>query len=546
MDSRTRKRPSDREQHHNHFDKHHEARDQKGNSRETMADNPTKNFMFQETKVKLTHGLLQKTTASEQKKMQEVIQQEKVELDEAGYLHGSWNAVSKVFTSLYRLFYGEGGNLSKTRPATDTESSSSLEAPEEEPNKDNIISVHSLLIRYIMTYHWEVYQDLENVSAEIRFQVISANQKTLEAVPRDGVDEDLFRQALDKFIQAYQKLYQMMYLEVIPLEALDSNSLVNSPITDVVSNAREKYSVIISLCKKMNQITLYGKKDQVLQASSFIKHGLNDVLKGSKNGKSQNRTEQLSHNISEKLKLLVYQGDITEEQVDVIVNPANERLQHFGGAALAISKQGGKSIQRESDDIMKRRKLLHPGDVEITTAGNLPSNFVIHAVGPQWSDHSMSESRRLLRKAVLNSLRIACQNKARKIAIPAISSGIYGMPVGVCAEVLFNTVEEFSKKATNSESLEEVRFVNKDKPTVQVFEQEMKKRYGKTSENEGRNHHSVSGQVTTNVQMFNNPDRTKNFQQIIGSRRREATRTKEGQNSQQNNNFEGTFFNFIT
>ena len=114
-------------------------------------------------------------------------------------------------------------------------------------------------------------------------------------------------------------------------------------------------------------------------------------------------------------------GDMTAEEVDAIVNAANTRLAHGGGLAGAIVARGGAVIQEESDRIAP----VATGDASATTAGELPCQWVIHAVGPVWGQ---GDEERLLRSAVRASLERAAELNATSIAMPAISTGIFGYP----------------------------------------------------------------------------------------------------------------------
>ena len=253
---------------------------------------------------------------------------------------------------------------------------------------------------------------------------------------------------------------------------------------DIILEARAKFSVVIDSTQGPEKITIYGEKDNVQGALKFFK---NKVGAPSSSSKFEGATgekvliEKLSCVLSENVKVSVYQGDITKEEVDVIVNPANENLDHSVGAAGAIVKAGGKSIQVQSDEFMKKRryKSLNPGEVVTTKAGNLRCKFIIHAVGPRWGNYYLKDQpKNALYNAVVNSLNVANQNNATSISMPAISSGIFGVPVKICAEVLFTAVVNFAQSAPKSIPLKDIRFVNIDKPTSQVFAQEMKKRFG--------------------------------------------------------------------
>src|SRR5215216_4100093 len=115
----------------------------------------------------------------------------------------------------------------------------------------------------------------------------------------------------------------------------------------------------------------------------------------------------------------IVQGDITVEEVDAIVNAANEHLQHGGGVARTIAKQGGPTIQRESDEWIRQYGLVTYSHPAWTSGGHLPAKYVIHAVGPVWGD---GDEDRKLAEAVTGSLRVADELNCASIAMPAIAT----------------------------------------------------------------------------------------------------------------------------
>jgi len=165
--------------------------------------------------------------------------------------------------------------------------------------------------------------------------------------------------------------------------------------------------------------------------------------------------------------LRLVQGDITERDLDSIVNAANSYLQHGGGVAGAIVRKGGQIIQEESDRI----GFVPVGSAALTTAGRLPAKFVIHAVGPGMGD---GDEDNKLKSAVLSSLQIASEKGFRSISLPAISSGIFGFPKDRCAMILVNQAAEYLKNSPDS-SLELVEFCVFDALTAEYFEKEFKK-----------------------------------------------------------------------
>ena len=190
-------------------------------------------------------------------------------------------------------------------------------------------------------------------------------------------------------------------------------------------------------------------------------------------------------------KVSVYKGDLTREQVDVIVSPSNNLLRPEGGVANAIRDKGGMVIEVESNKIMVKRKSLKDGDAVITNSGYLPCEKVVHAVGPDFRMVGLSQSRYLLRRACLNSLIVAQEWKMASIALPAIGSGTCGMPKDECAKVMFDTVEEFVKQGNpKKKTITDIRFVNTDDLTVQAFRTEFISRYGNSQ------NHSDSKKLT--------------------------------------------------
>lgn len=162
--------------------------------------------------------------------------------------------------------------------------------------------------------------------------------------------------------------------------------------------------------------------------------------------------------------LRLVQGDITERNVDAIVNAANSYLQHGGGVAGAIARKGGSVIQEESDRI----GFTPVGTAVMTTAGRLPARHVIHAVGPRMGEGDEDSK---LKEAVLSSLRLASGKGLRSVSMPAISSGIFGFPKDRCARILVGEARRFLSDNPSS-SLEVVEFCVFDDETALHFKRE--------------------------------------------------------------------------
>lgn len=141
-------------------------------------------------------------------------------------------------------------------------------------------------------------------------------------------------------------------------------------------------------------------------------------------------------------KIEVLKGDITKQAVDAIVNAANTSLLGGGGVDGAIHRAGGKAILDDCRKIIARQGGCKTGEAVITTAGKLPSKFVIHTVGPVWNGGNNNEAKKLA-NCYKNSLLLAAENNCGTIAFPGISTGIYGFPKSEAAEIAIKAVREF-------------------------------------------------------------------------------------------------------
>lgn len=140
-------------------------------------------------------------------------------------------------------------------------------------------------------------------------------------------------------------------------------------------------------------------------------------------------------------KISVLMGSITDVRVDAIVNAANNTLLGGGGVDGAIHSSGGRVILEQC----KKIGGCPTGEARITTAGNLPSNYVIHTVGPIYGDGKSGEDK-LLYNAYYNSLLLGKEYDIKTIAFPSISTGVYNYPIEEALIVAVKTVMDFIDK----------------------------------------------------------------------------------------------------
>ncbi|MGW2008127.1 O-acetyl-ADP-ribose deacetylase [Streptomyces sp. C10] len=161
--------------------------------------------------------------------------------------------------------------------------------------------------------------------------------------------------------------------------------------------------------------------------------------------------------------LTLIQGDITEQAVDAVVNAANSSLLGGGGVDGAIHRRGGPEILDACRDLRAAQygRGLPTGQAVATTAGLLPARWVIHTVGPVYSE--TEDRSALLASCYRESLRIADELGARTVAFPAISTGVYRWPMEEAARIAVETVRD------TETAVEEVRFVLFDEQAYAVF-----------------------------------------------------------------------------
>jgi len=166
-------------------------------------------------------------------------------------------------------------------------------------------------------------------------------------------------------------------------------------------------------------------------------------------------------------RLIVTTGDITEQKVDAIVNAANSTLLGGGGVDGAIHRRGGPAILQECREIRRHRypEGLPPGRAVITTGGRLAAEHVIHTVGPIWRD-GKHEEMETLAEAYRNCLNLAAETGVGSLAFPAISTGVYGFPKELAAQVAFRTIGEHLKRRSLPREVFLVFFAEGD---MQIF-----------------------------------------------------------------------------
>ncbi|WP_298417553.1 O-acetyl-ADP-ribose deacetylase [uncultured Kordia sp.] len=169
------------------------------------------------------------------------------------------------------------------------------------------------------------------------------------------------------------------------------------------------------------------------------------------------------------MKVQIIQADITTVKVDAIVNAANSSLLGGGGVDGAIHRKGGAEILEACKQIRAQQGNCRTGKAVITTAGKLPSGYVIHTVGPVWNNGG-KDKEELLANCYKNSLDLATEYNIKTIAFPNISTGIYRFPKQLAAEIAIKTVAAHKHKST----IDELYFCCFDQENYEIYHKLLK------------------------------------------------------------------------
>ncbi|MFP4528740.1 MAG: O-acetyl-ADP-ribose deacetylase [Candidatus Kapaibacterium sp.] len=180
--------------------------------------------------------------------------------------------------------------------------------------------------------------------------------------------------------------------------------------------------------------------------------------------------------MSNKIELV--KGDITSLEIEAVVNAANSSLAGGGGVDGAIHAAAGPKLHDECMRIVKKQGGCPTGDAVLTSAGNMPSKYVIHAVGPVWGGGKAGEAD-LLARTYRNSLDTADLFGIKEVAFPNISTGVYGFPKPDAARIAIDTVNEY---ISENDSIERVVFCCFDEENYRIYEEILGKSAGNSDE----------------------------------------------------------------
>ena len=384
-------------------------------------------------------------------------------------ISGSWQQVLETRRIISSRIQDGGG----TRRGARRESSSSSDYSESISSKSGVISFDTKpqIAKYIKTFHHDA---LKNIEQGYPVKISWSKDYTkvhIKDLSSSHCNDKLLSYASEKFVELYHHFNKIVIS--IPFD-VSSDDLKEA----VYSIPQHVSDVILDQSEDRRTCRVWGTVSSLENVRDWIREKLSIIVERPKSYSPKGPPKNaLVHETVNKLKVVVYQGDITKENADIVVNACNKHLDHAGGVSYAISKAGGPSIQRDSDAYVKKHGSIQTGCVAITKPGYLHCKHIVHAVGPQWKKHGKERCMELFQTLFMNVYKAACQVDARSIAMPAISSGIYGVPKNVCAQAVFLFVDEINQKLASDSSARpfEIRLVNIDGEIVEAFSTELNK-----------------------------------------------------------------------
>ena len=308
-----------------------------------------------------------------------------------------------------------------------------------------------------MRHGWMKIETLCN-SSDVKFTTPTGNDDKVIQIDLKGDKVEV-----QKVVQAMNQLVKTISVSVVPLK---------SPEIRRHFSEREDGGLKIPGIKKNAKVCI-----EVCTVGEDMDCGLEEDM-ASEVPKSKNTAHRVpklliecTAQVVDMKRIIIHVGDITEFGTDVIVNASNEDLKHVGGVADAILKKGGQEIQVASDSYIRSHGKLNTGDVWLSPiVGNLPCFAIVHAVGPRW--HGNPSGRQQLRRVCIKSLSAAINYNS--IALPAISSGVFGYPIDECANIMISAIIEFCN-TQGSSTLDEINIVLYRQSDVPHFVQALHK-----------------------------------------------------------------------
>ncbi|XP_015674623.1 protein mono-ADP-ribosyltransferase PARP14 [Protobothrops mucrosquamatus] len=234
-----------------------------------------------------------------------------------------------------------------------------------------------------------------------------------------------------------------------------------------------------SFFKEREELYINGAR-QRFNCLIRIQESKEEVEETGEDGNGYGEKQQLCYEVKlgNDIVVILQKADLTQCSADVIVNASNEELMHIGGLASRLLEAAGPELQKECKDQVRQYGPLKTGCATITNAGKLPCKQVIHAVGPRWCSAEKEKCIKLLKKSVRESLKLAARCQHRSIAIPAISSGIFGFPLKESTHSIVTAIKESLEDFSENSCLKQIYLMDIRDDTIRAFSETLNEVFG--------------------------------------------------------------------
>uniref|UniRef100_A0A4X2K6E0 Macro domain-containing protein n=1 Tax=Vombatus ursinus TaxID=29139 RepID=A0A4X2K6E0_VOMUR len=304
---------------------------------------------------------------------------------------------------------------------------------------EELVSVKSLaVIQYMKEENKQIREKLKKKNVKVSFKTL-ANQR---GISLSGPKEEVMRG-----VAMVKQTLDSIHIRNFSIGKLGAKSLFKDGEDVYKMEAKRKYSCSIWLQEDGDKSSGGNIDEQKVPCKITLECGI---------------------------LLTVQEGDLTHFSADVVVNAANEDLKHFGGLAAELSKAAGPELQRDCDQIIQEQGKILPGRAVVSASGQLPYQQVIHAVSPRWKQEHAHRCVQLLKTAITEIFYLAGLYGHTSIAIPALSSGIFGFPLKECAETIIRSIKENFQDSPNAHSLKQIHLVDSSEEAVKALSKAVK------------------------------------------------------------------------
>ncbi|XP_026563853.1 poly [ADP-ribose] polymerase 14, partial [Pseudonaja textilis] len=312
----------------------------------------------------------------------------------------------------------------------------------------NIKTKSAAVVMYIQQEKSPKWNNLNGQGVKIHFGIL----RSRKVISLEGP-----RVAVLKGVELFHNILSSLHAISIAIDKPGAKSFFKEQEELYINGARQRFNCLIR-----------------------IQEGTEEVEETGAEGNSYGEEQQPCYKVKlgNGILVVLQKADLTQCSADVVVNASNVDLMHIGGLASRLLEAAGPELQKECKDLVRQRGSLKPGCAIITNAWKLPCKQVIHAVGPRWQSAEKEKCIKLLKQSVRESLKLADRCQHRSIAIPAISSGIFGFPLKECTRSIVTAVKESLDDFSENSCLKQIYLMDIRDDTVQAFSETLNEVFG--------------------------------------------------------------------